>query len=245
MAEQEERFGPGTGQNDFANDAETIMAPGLIPANRPKPVTPPPIAEFDERQGAHNASAENRPHNPWAPAPTGEQPTFDSQSYSRPVAPGVVVDSVSAVPTPIFEQVVEPAVTTDSASFSNIVDKEDFDRTVMSSRKNPSWILETSAGQTVPLTGTSAILGRKPTNSEHLPASQLIILEEPGKTVSKTHARLDFVRGQWIITDLNSSNGVVLIDADGSEQELRFGASSPIAQKILLGDLYLSLAPAS
>ncbi|MDH6410482.1 hypothetical protein M2113_001468 [Aurantimicrobium minutum] len=244
--EQQPRVSSGSGVSDFANEAETVMAPGQVPVNRPPhTVMPPPAAEPADTQDLSNLSAEMRSTNPWAPAVTGEQPTFDSQSYSRPILPGVVVDSTSAVPTPIFEPSGSLGTAVDSASSSNVVDKEDMDRTVMSSRKSPSWILETSADQLVTITGTSAILGRKPVESAWSPASQLVVLEEPGKTVSKVHARLDLVRGQWIVTDLNSSNGVVVFEADGTERELRSGASAPFGQKILLGDLVLAIRAAS
>lgn len=232
---------PRNAQGEYATEAETMMAPGQgIPARPPQRVTPPP-ADLAHQQGPTSGPQTS---NPWAPAATGELPTFDSQSYSRPILPGVVVDSVSAVPAPVFEEPEPLQHVVDSASSSNIVDRDDLDRTVMSSRKTPTWILETSADQIVTISSPSAILGRKPTPSSYSPSSQLVVLEEPGKTVSKLHARIDFVRGQWIVTDLNSSNGVITIDSEGNETELRSGASAPFSQKILLGDLSLAIRAA-
>ncbi|UUT35916.1 FHA domain-containing protein [Microbacterium elymi] len=59
--------------------------------------------------------------------------------------------------------------------------------------------------------------------------------------MSKTHARLELRDGTWIITDLDSTNGVVLIDVDGTEIEVASGRPMPIVERFLLGDAELSV----
>jgi pSer/pThr/pTyr-binding forkhead associated (FHA) protein len=58
-----------------------------------------------------------------------------------------------------------------------------------------------------------AILGRDP--------SCHILIEDP--QVSRQHARLEFSQGSWMITDLNSSNGLFVNSARAQRQSLRSG----------------------
>jgi predicted component of type VI protein secretion system len=99
------------------------------------------------------------------------------------------------------------------------------------------WTLETEHGLKVSLTKPVVLLGRNPARGSAHPDAQLVLLQDPGKTVSKTHARLDFVDGAWGIRDLQSTNGIVLIDGAGDESELDAGASASLTERFLLGEL--------
>ncbi len=57
-------------------------------------------------------------------------------------------------------------------------------------------------------------LGRKPSAST--PTDQLIIVQDPEGTVSKTHARIEHALGQTWVIDQGSTNGTDLLDEDGA-----------------------------
>lgn len=104
-------------------------------------------------------------------------------------------------------------------------------------RRMKPWTLETEHGLKVSLTKPAVLLGRNPARGSAHPGAQLVVLHDPDKTVSKTHARLDYFEGIWGIRDLQSTNGTVLIDGGGNENELDAGASSALTDRFLLGEL--------
>ena len=114
---------------------------------------------------------------------------------------------------------------------------EDVEKTMISSRRLKPWILQTEDGQRVQLSAPVVLVGRNPSPSRTHPEAQLVSVTDPGKTVSKLHARLELADGAWTIIDLNSTNGVVLIDEAGAENELTEGVSTPLTERFLLGEL--------
>jgi len=108
---------------------------------------------------------------------------------------------------------------------------------MISSRRLKPWILQTEDGQRVQLSAPVVLVGRNPSPSRTHPEAQLVSVTDPGKTVSKLHARLELADGAWTIIDLNSTNGVVLIDETGAENELTEGVSTPLTERFLLGEL--------
>ena len=114
---------------------------------------------------------------------------------------------------------------------------DDLDETMIVVRRMKPWTLETEHGLKVSLTKPVVLLGRNPARGGAHSDAQLVPLHDPGKTVSKTHARLDFIEGVWGISDLQSTNGVVLIDGGGVENELDAGASAALTDRFLLGEL--------
>lgn len=85
------------------------------------------------------------------------------------------------------------------------------------------------------------VLGRTPSSVAGKEADLLLGIEDNTGTVSRTHARLDFVDGVWCITDLNSTNGVLVFDPVAGEHELVAGESYPVTGRFLLGDLELEI----
>ncbi|MCI4658204.1 FHA domain-containing protein [Cryobacterium sp. ZS14-85] len=109
--------------------------------------------------------------------------------------------------------------------------------TRISARRARPWILETGDGVPVSLTSPVVFLGRNPAGSGEYPEAQLVAVADTGKTVSKSHARIELSNGVWTITDLRSTNGIVLIDGAGDERELVAGASALLTERFLLGEL--------
>ena len=119
----------------------------------------------------------------------------------------------------------------------------DLEKTVVGRRgRAPVWYLTAEHSAPIRLAGTSALVGRNPTASANYPRAQLVILADPDKTVSKTHAHLSFANGRWSITDLNSTNGVYLMSASGDETEIEIGIGVQATDSFRLGDLTINLS---
>lgn len=92
----------------------------------------------------------------------------------------------------------------------------------------PAWLVFQSgpnAGQTIPLTGTSTTIGRGADND--------VVVDDEG--VSRQHAEITFVGGEYLIADIGSAGGTLL---DGSAAEtavsLESGATVRLGETDLL-----------
>lgn len=115
------------------------------------------------------------------------------------------------------------------------------DETVMVRRKRSVWELVPPSGAPIPLEADVVILGRHPATDPRHPRAQLVTIIDPTRTVSKTHARLERRGDTWHITDLQSTNGVLLPSLLGSDIELEPGSEVEVADRFLLGDAALRL----
>ena len=97
----------------------------------------------------------------------------------------------------------------------------------------PVWRLVLPGGRVVPLT-RAVLLGRNPTRGAHAGDAEPIALDDPTSTVSKTHALLVVEGDTLTVTDLHSTNGVVVAGARAEPGE---PAVVPDGAELLLGDL--------
>jgi pSer/pThr/pTyr-binding forkhead associated (FHA) protein len=118
------------------------------------------------------------------------------------------------------------------------LDDEDGETVVVDRRPWIQWRLSVDGVGEFPLTGESVLLGRKPTSTN---GSQALAIPDTTRTLSKVHARLDLVDGAWIITDLNSTNGVVIPAPDGTEQLLSPGEAVAVSGTFILGKVSMSI----
>jgi pSer/pThr/pTyr-binding forkhead associated (FHA) protein len=83
------------------------------------------------------------------------------------------------------------------------------------------------------------LLGRKPTSAN---GTQALAIPDTTRTLSKVHARLDLVDGAWVITDLNSTNGVMIPAADGTERILNPGEAVAVPGTFVLGKVSMAIS---
>lgn len=114
---------------------------------------------------------------------------------------------------------------------------EDFDRTVVVSRRE-LWVLELPDGEEVELESNDSVVGRKPTAIE---GSAVLVIPDATRTLSKSHARFRRVDDGWTVEDLDSTNGVFTIDAQGIETELSPGVAVQASEHLILGTLSVRL----
>ncbi|RDV46717.1 FHA domain-containing protein [Leifsonia sp. ku-ls] len=97
----------------------------------------------------------------------------------------------------------------------------------------PVWRLILPAGRSVPVT-RAVVLGRNPSSTTPAGEAEAIALEDPTSTVSKTHAALVADGDVLRVTDLYSTNGVLI---DGQRARPGVETEVPAGSELRLGDL--------
>jgi len=118
---------------------------------------------------------------------------------------------------------------------------DDLERTVVVRRGHARWELVLPDASTMPLSADVVVLGRNPVADPMRPRAQLIAVVDATRTVSKTHARLERHGDTWRITDLGSTNGILLPSPLGADVELQPGEDVEVTGRFLLGDAALRL----
>ena len=162
-----------------------------------------------------------------APMPSTEQPPASAESAApigmpAPVAPPAGPDAGLA--GDVDKTVVTPRPTDD-----------DLDATVVVARKRGvrrSLVLDD--GRTFALSGASVVIGRNPMGD---PGEQRLAITDTTRTLSKTHARLVVHDDEWRLTDLHATNGVVVVEENGTETLLDPGESVTGNGRFILGEV--------
>jgi pSer/pThr/pTyr-binding forkhead associated (FHA) protein len=89
-------------------------------------------------------------------------------------------------------------------------------------------------GRSFALSGASVVIGRNPVGD---PGEQRLAISDGTRTLSKTHARLVVTDDEWRLTDLNATNGVVVVAEDGTEVLLDPGESVVGTGRFILGEV--------
>lgn len=97
----------------------------------------------------------------------------------------------------------------------------------------PSWQIVLDDGTALALTASRVLLGRRPASNQE---EQLLAVPDTTRTLSKTHALLEYDGRTWHLTDLNSTNGSRVAAADGWTA-LTPGIRVPIDGPFQLGDV--------
>ncbi|QNE34527.1 FHA domain-containing protein [Leifsonia shinshuensis] len=104
----------------------------------------------------------------------------------------------------------------------------------------PVWRLTAPGGRSIPVTAT-VLLGRNPSSAAHAGPAELVALEDPTSTVSKTHAAVAPAGDALQVTDLHSTNGVTVVTPDGQALRVVPGTAGTVESggRLLLGELGL------
>jgi|GEM_PF-6051283 hypothetical protein len=106
----------------------------------------------------------------------------------------------------------------------------------------PKWHLVLSDGRTMDC-GARVLVGRAATHDDRWPDAELITLEDPTTSMSKTHVRLETDELGLVVVDLFSLNGTVVTRDDGELIDLRDGQRTRLTggARIALGDFVARL----
>ena len=165
------------------------------------------------------ARREERALPAWSPPPALVPPPVATASQGR---------GAGGVPTPV----------------AGLDQPDDVEATVVVDRSVlGQWSLVLEDGRTFALWSTSVVVGRRPRTAG--PGVQTLTVPDEALTLSKTHARLDLVDGAWRVTDLGSTNGVVVAGADGQDTEVPQGGAAPVYGYLGLGTVGARIVPTS
>lgn len=116
---------------------------------------------------------------------------------------------------------------------------DDGDHTIVVPRR-ATWVLELPDERVLELTGDDVVIGRKPMPVD---GSTVLVVPDPTRTLSKSHARLRRTGETWTIEDLNSTNGVFVFDGD-SQTEITPGVEVEASAQLIIGTLEVRLRTA-
>lgn len=87
------------------------------------------------------------------------------------------------------------------------------------------------------------VLGRDPAPDPARPDVAPIPVQDPARSVSKTHALVEVVDDRVMVTDLHSTNGTRLLSTEGETRELEAGRPSdaPSEATVILGEFAIRL----
>ncbi len=178
-------------------------------------------------------------HNPWAPS--AAETTAPPQATLDPVTPVPVAGAptpAAAPATPVSTPA--PIAPAGGAVTPAVADDDEYGETIIVDRRpRITWTLSVDEAGDLPLTHGTVLLGRKPQSDDV--TVQALAIPDPTRTLSKVHARLERTDEQWTITDLNSTNGVMLVAEDGTETLLSPGTSAPVTGRFVLGKVGMSI----
>ncbi len=246
-----------------------LAAPAAPSAAQPAPAQPtPPAPPVSQPQPAQPQSSAQQPAQPQEPAPMQKPETIvapEPVAVQLPPAPPAAAEPAAPVyaapapqpaaptPAPSVQKATgitgmidhplppRPSATAAHAGEAELPDEPmDLDHTVVAPRRSdPTWVLELPDGTELPLEA-DVVVGRKP---EPIDGSATLEVPDRTRTLSKSHARLTRVGASWIIEDLGSTNGLVLMNEDGTESELSPGVRVEATERMLFGTLEVRLRP--
>lgn len=201
--------------------------PSAPPSAPPAPPTPEPEAM----------------HVPWASAasaPVPTPPTQVSAQASASAATAPSSDYIGSTPWSNSDSdaaASEPAATEQPLSFSppsstystsaqapdsSLPQDDADDRTQLGVRYDTARVTF-DTGVTYPFGGT-IVLGRNPLAPASHPTASPVAVDDPQRSVSKTHVALTATREGVLVEDLHSTGGTVVVRADGEETPVLPGA---------------------
>ncbi len=198
----------------------------------PQPFSwPEPQEEFDARPAHDQAPAPGTAHA--EPVAVPDQPA-GATIFDAPGDPAPPAAAAPAAPIPVPAALAQPVPA--PAAPATVSDDSD-DRTVVVQRR-VRWGIELPDGEVLELDGDDVVVGRKP---EPVGGARPLQIADPTRTMSKTHARMRRNGEDWTIEDLQSTNGVALVDESGEKVPLEAGREYEVIEQLVIGTLEVRL----
>ncbi|GAA4480822.1 hypothetical protein GCM10023171_08260 [Microbacterium panaciterrae] len=204
---------PRRGSAVAVSAAVSSVAPPLVFSTSVRPAV-----DDDEAPVVPTMGSAPAPALPVAPAPAPIPPASSAPAPPAPAPMAAPVTPAPAAPATPVSAPVAPAA-------------------APSSTGGAALLLSFDTGQRVRIDLPATVnMGRRPAPSE--PGDQLVSVDDPDSTVSKTHLRLEHSRGRTWATDLGSTNGSGIFADDGRRAELAPGARTLLddGDRVRVGD---------
>ena len=217
--------------NATASAAASLPPVPSVPSAPPSvPLSAPPAPPTPEPEATHV---------PWASAASDPVPTPPTR-VSAPAATAPSSDYIGSTPWSNSDSDAaegEPAATAQPLSFSppssaystsaqapdsSLPQDDADDRTQLGVRYDTARVTF-DTGVTYPFGGT-IVLGRNPLAPASHPTASPVPVDDPQRSVSKTHVALTATREGVLVEDLHSTGGTVVVRADGEETPVLPGA---------------------
>lgn len=208
----------------------------VVPSPADAPTTGQPVAPVQQPIAAPVVAAPIVAAPVVAAPAVAVPPVVAPPTAVQPAAAGVQMGTETAPVSPGSFAPADPA----RASFATAGTEDDFeedDQTVVV-RRETRWGLELPDGELMELRGHDVVVGRKP---EPAGAYEVLKINDPTRTLSKSHVRLRRTGEVWTIEDLHSTNGVALIDETGATVALEAGHERGTTERMLIGTLEVRL----
>lgn len=210
--------------------APPAAAPPAVAAPPAPPTTPVSVAAATEAT-----------QKSFVPAPSDPDPRYASPASAQPTpAPSVhKATGITGMVEPLTEDsYAGPMRTPGRAETDSAEDEMDLDKTVVAPRRNrANWVLVLPDGTEYPVED-DVVIGRKP---ELTGGAAILAVPDSTRTLSKSHVRLTRDGERWLVEDLGSTNGLVLLNEDGTESELAPGVRVEATERMLFGTLEVRL----
>lgn len=201
----------------FVPEPPSDEEPGIVPpiptrvaVPAPQPASSDYIVETPWTSDSAVSSASMGPAPVHDPTPRAPASTVAPSPFTPPVDTASVAPSPTVAPGGDAAPVVVPPVIT--APF--VEDEDDVDKTQLGTRATRLRItLDTGSDI---LIETTVLIGRNPVATAAHPHAALVPIEDPGRTVSKTHMALIPAPGGVLVDDLHSTGGTSVISSNGS-----------------------------
>ncbi|MET1015188.1 MAG: FHA domain-containing protein, partial [Leifsonia flava] len=208
----------------FFEPVPASVTPAVVP-----PISPPPVVA-----PAAGPTASAEPVAPAAPAtpptPATPPPPVEAPLFTPPAPEDDGSDEDDDFGH--YDTVITAGRPTPAAPVEE--DADDLEATVVVDRRpRVRWRLALDDGTQLDLTAPRVVLGRNPVAAD--PGEQALAVPDQTRTLSKTHARLILDDGEWTVTDLGSTNGVLLYDEHGGEILVDPGVAVSVADGFVLG----------
>ncbi len=95
---------------------------------------------------------------------------------------------------------------------------DDIEATKFNPRGGGAWMLVLPDGRRVAV-AHAVLVGRDPAQLKDWPTAELLAVDDPDDSVSKTHAAFVVDNGAFFMQDLNSTNGAIVTAPSGEERE--------------------------
>ena len=189
-----------------------------------------------------------------AEAPAAETPVVEESGLKGPdetsrdtqIVPRIEDPALEALFGAVAPALVEPARFADEVPAgipATDVPASDTFTSVSELESLVSFTITLGTGESVILT-QSALVGRMPQPAEGEQFEHLIVIADPGRSVSKTHLELGITNGQLWIADRNSGNGSIVREPGVVPRRAQPGTRYEIVRgtRIDLGDQHLTIS---
>ena len=191
-------------------DSEVAPEPAFEPESTPEPEAEPEVEPEPELVGAIEPEPEPAPESHLQFRPEASPAVDFGARDDRPFPTHVVVPSPAA-PEPID---------LDHAAD----DLDDIERTRIVPRRETGarFVLQFSTGESITVHG-NGLLGRNPMPQPHEEFDQLVVISDPGKSVSKTHLEFGQEQGAFWVSDRFSGNGSIVREPESVQRRCEPG----------------------